>query len=125
MNFHKKLEAQRITAPLFKLDDRGDRFLLPRLIEPEGNAHWQGESVNCTYTRLVAAPTAAGGFGGGMNERLADQMRRDFRLPEKRVAILRLIGLALTNNSSAWTEIEKMTLARRAVVPLEVIPLSF
>ncbi len=52
---------------------------------------------------------------------MADQMRREFKMPEKRVAYLRLIGLALsTNTAAAWTEIERMAFAKRPAVPLDV-----
>lgn len=76
---------------------------------------WQGSSVNSTYTRLVAAGTQ-------LSERMADQLRREFRMPDKRVAYLRLVGLALcTNNvNAAWVEIERMAFAKRPPVPLFV-----
>ena len=71
---------------------------------------WQGTSINATYTRLVAAGSP-----------LAEQVRREFKMPERRVAYLRLIGLALsTNIATAWAEIERMALTKRPTVPLDV-----
>ncbi len=52
---------------------------------------------------------------------MADQMRREFKMPEKRVAYLRLIGLALSPNpAGAWSEMERMAFAKRPAVPLDV-----
>ncbi|BHF64295.1 Vacuolar protein sorting-associated protein 16 [Sparganum proliferum] len=118
LNFHKKLEQQRVSAPAFRLQERtagvgvGPHTILPdpALVAASPlSQHWQGDSTNLTYVRLLV----------GRHERLADQMRREFRIPEKRVAYLRLIGLALTKDG--WPEIEKMSLAKKPPVPLETI----
>ena len=110
INFHRRLEEQQVTAPYFRLDERAPgAYVLPRLLEAAA-FRWQGSSVNATYTRLVAAGSS-----------LADQVRREFKMPERRVAYLRLIGLALsTNTATAWTEIERMAFAKRPTVPLDV-----
>ncbi|VUZ48753.1 unnamed protein product [Hymenolepis diminuta] len=115
VNFHRRLEEQQITAPYFHLDERAPGSqVLPRLIEAAA-FRWQGTPVNTTYTRLVAVGIPA-------TDRLADQVRREFKMPEKRVAYLRLIGLALSpNKAAAWTEIERMAFAKRPAVPLGVI----
>ncbi|KAM7537832.1 hypothetical protein Aperf_G00000069416 [Anoplocephala perfoliata] len=114
-NFHRRIEEQQVTAPYFRLDERGPgSYVLPRVLE-EAAFRWQGTPVNTTYTRLVAAGTPA-------TDRLADQVRREFKMPEKRVAYLRLIGLALAPNKAvAWAEIERMAFAKRPAVPLDVI----
>ncbi|EUB64267.1 Vacuolar protein sorting-associated protein [Echinococcus granulosus] len=114
INFHRRLEEQQVTAPYFCLDDRAPgSHVLPRVLEAAA-FRWQGASVNATYTRLVAA-------GSQLTERLADQLRRDFKMPEKRVAYLRLIGLALSaNTDAAWTEIERMAFAKRPLIQLDV-----
>lgn len=103
-----------MTAPYFCLDSRAPGLhVLPRVLEAAA-FRWQGASVNATYTRLVAA-------GSQLTERLADQMRREFKIPEKRVAYLRLIGLALSaNTDAAWAEIERMAFAKRPPIPLDV-----
>ncbi|VDD83064.1 unnamed protein product [Mesocestoides corti] len=88
--------------------------VLPRVVEAAA-FRWHSSSVNTTYVRLVAA-------GSQTTERIADQMRRDFRIPEKRAAYLRLIGLALSSNTaSAWAEIERMAFSKRPAVPLDII----
>ncbi|KAL5110401.1 hypothetical protein TcWFU_005446 [Taenia crassiceps] len=114
INFHRRLEEQQVTAPYFHLDNRASGSqVLPRVLEAAA-FRWQGASVNATYARLVAA-------GSQLTERLADQVRREFKIPEKRVAYLRLIGLALsTNVDVSWAEIERMAFAKRPPIQLEV-----
>ncbi|VDK22888.1 unnamed protein product [Taenia asiatica] len=114
LNFHRRLEEQQVTAPYFCLDNRAPgSHVLPQVLEASA-FRWQGASVNATYTRLVAA-------GSQLTERLADQVRREFKIPEKRVAYLRLIGLALsTNTDAAWAEIERMAFAKRPPLQLDV-----
>lgn len=114
VNFHRRIEEQQVTSPYFRLDERAPgSYVLPRVLEASA-FRWQGTPVNTTYTRLVAAGTP-------ITERLADQVRREFKMPEKRVAYLRLIGLALSPNKAvAWAEIERMAFAKRPAVPLDV-----
>ncbi|VDM32837.1 unnamed protein product [Hydatigera taeniaeformis] len=114
INFHRRLEEQQVTAPYFCLDTRSSgSHVLPQVLEAAA-FRWQGASVNATYTRLIAAGTQ-------ITERLADHVRREFKMPEKRVAYLRLIGLALSpNTDAAWTEIERMAFVKRPPVQLDV-----
>ncbi|CAL8093374.1 unnamed protein product [Calicophoron daubneyi] len=120
LRFQSKLEKQEVRAPVFILsaapsttDTSPDSppLILP-VVKPGGVEEklWVGEPLNTTLARLLAAPQC---------ERFAEQLRREFRVSEKRFAHLRLIGLALQND--CWTEVAKMMKAKKPPVSIETL----
>lgn len=62
-----------------------------------------------TMARLLAVP---------QGERWAEQLKREFRVSEKRYAHFRLLGSAIQND--CWREIEKMSKMSKPPVHVEV-----
>ncbi|VDP94302.1 unnamed protein product [Echinostoma caproni] len=88
-------------------------LIVPTVVSSEGDARelvWVGESLNTTLARLLAVPHG---------ERWAEQLRREFRVSEKRYAHLRLIGLAVQND--CWREVEKMSKMSKPPVHIETL----
>ncbi|KAF8568654.1 hypothetical protein P879_05704 [Paragonimus westermani] len=120
LRFQSKLEKQEVQAPVFDSPHAVDTTsatlnaspLIVPTLRPSSvqDKLWIGQSLNTTLARLLAVP---------QDERLADQLRREFRVSEKRYAHLRLIGLAVQND--CWVEVEKMTKAKRPPVSIETL----
>ncbi|KER31198.1 hypothetical protein T265_13025, partial [Opisthorchis viverrini] len=115
LRFQSKLEKQELKAPVFEFanslnDDPYSAHLILPVVAPTSaeETSWVGQPLNTTLARLLAIPHG---------ERHADQLRREFRVSEKRFAHLRLIGLALQGD--CWSEIEKMSKAKRLPINLE------
>ncbi|GAA56118.1 vacuolar protein sorting-associated protein 16 homolog, partial [Clonorchis sinensis] len=117
LRFQSKLEKQELKAPVFEFanslnDDPYSAHLILPVVAPTSveETSWVGQPLNTTLARLLAIPHG---------ERHADQLRREFRVSEKRFAHLRLIGLALQGD--CWSEIEKMSKAKRLPINLETL----
>ncbi|VDP98966.1 unnamed protein product [Trichobilharzia regenti] len=114
LKFQSKLEKQEISAPLFEIKAvSGSTRILPETVISGNSAHdklWIGQSLNTTLCRLLAT---------GHCERQADQLRREFRVSEKRFAFLRIVGMAINNES--WLEMDKMIRTKKPPVNVEVV----
>lgn len=112
MKFQSKLEKQEISAPVFEIKSiPGSNRILPEVVQ-SGSINeklWVGQSLNTTLSRLLAS---------GQSERQADQLRREFRVSEKRFAFLRVVGMAI--NNASWLEMDKMIRAKKPPVNVEV-----
>uniref|UniRef100_A0AA85KCQ8 Vacuolar protein sorting-associated protein 16 homolog n=1 Tax=Trichobilharzia regenti TaxID=157069 RepID=A0AA85KCQ8_TRIRE len=114
LKFQSKLEKQEISAPLFEIKAvSGSTRILPETVISGNSAHdklWIGQSLNTTLCRLLAT---------GHCERQADQLRREFRVSEKRFAFLRIVGMAINNES--WLEMDKMIRTKKPPVNVEIL----
>ncbi|CAH8546484.1 unnamed protein product [Schistosoma guineensis] len=112
LKFQSKLEKQEISAPVFEIKSiPGSNRILPEVVQ-SGSINeklWVGQSLNTTLSRLLAS---------GQSERQADQLRREFRVSEKRFAFLRVVGMAI--NNASWLEMDKMIRAKKPPVNVEV-----
>ncbi|VDP26552.1 unnamed protein product [Schistosoma margrebowiei] len=113
LKFQSKLEKQEISAPVFEIKSiPGSNRILPEVVQ-SGSINeklWVGQSLNTTLSRLLAS---------GQSERQADQLRREFRVSEKRFAFLRVVGMAI--NNASWLEMDKMIRARKPPVNVEIL----
>ncbi|TNN21348.1 Vacuolar protein sorting-associated protein 16 isoform 2 [Schistosoma japonicum] len=113
LKFQSKLEKQELSAPVFEIKSLpGSNRILPEVVQ-SGSVHerlWVGQSLNTTLSRLLAS---------GQYERQADQLRREFRVSEKRYAFLRIVGMAI--NNASWLEMDKMIRAKKPTVNVEIL----
>ncbi|CAH8558381.1 unnamed protein product [Schistosoma haematobium] len=113
LKFQSKLEKQEISAPVFEIKSiPGSNRILPEVVQ-SGSINeklWVGQSLNTTLSRLLAS---------GQSERQADQLRREFRVSEKRFAFLRVVGMAI--NNASWLEMDKMIRAKKPPVNVEIL----
>uniref|UniRef100_A0A5K4EKW3 Vacuolar protein sorting-associated protein 16 homolog n=1 Tax=Schistosoma mansoni TaxID=6183 RepID=A0A5K4EKW3_SCHMA len=113
LKFQSKLEKQEISAPVFEIKSiPGSNRILPEVIQSSSinEKLWVGQSLNTTLSRLLAS---------GQSERQADQLRREFRVSEKRFAFLRVVGMAI--NNASWSEMDKMIRAKKPPVNVEIL----
>ncbi|KAK4471247.1 hypothetical protein MN116_004693 [Schistosoma mekongi] len=113
LKFQSKLEKQELSAPVFEIKSLpGSNRILPEVVQ-SSSVHerlWIGQSLNTTLSRLLAS---------GQCERQADQLRREFRVSEKRYAFLRIVGMAI--NNASWLEMDKMIRAKKPTVNVELL----
>uniref|UniRef100_A0A095AER9 Vacuolar protein sorting-associated protein 16 homolog n=1 Tax=Schistosoma haematobium TaxID=6185 RepID=A0A095AER9_SCHHA len=112
LKFQSKLEKQEISAPVFEIKSiPGSNRILPEVVQ-SGSINeklWVGQSLNTTLSRLLAS---------GQSERQADQLRREFRVSEKRFAFLRVVGMAI--NNASWLEMDKMIRAKKPPILIKI-----
>ncbi|CAH8481740.1 unnamed protein product [Dicrocoelium dendriticum] len=121
LRFQSKLEKQEVRAPVLEFlaacasadvnFPSESPLILPSVV-PSGveEKQWVGQPLNTTLARLLATPQL---------ERYADQLRREFRVSEKRYAHLRLIGLAIQND--CLPEVEKLAKLKKPPVSIETL----
>ncbi|TPP63637.1 Vacuolar protein sorting-associated protein 16 protein [Fasciola gigantica] len=122
LRFQNKLQKQQVRAPVLELAPIANTadaslgvgpLIVPTTVSCIGEASelkWVGEPLNITMARLLAVP---------QGERWAEQLKREFRVSEKRYAHFRLIGLAIQND--CWREIEKMSKMSKPPVHTETL----
>lgn len=120
LRFQSKLEKQAIRAPVFNLNTNkssnartpeSEQLIVPVVLSSSVNDKlWVGQPLNTTLARLLAS---------GQCERQAEQMRREFRVPDKRYAYLRLIGMAIRNES--WSEMDKIIRSKKPLISIETL----
>ncbi|VEL29406.1 unnamed protein product [Protopolystoma xenopodis] len=98
--------------------DRNSALLLPEVVSPQ-SVEWLGQPVATTLTRLLT----------GRHDRLADQLRRDFHLSDRRFALASLLALGLAVRLSvepavttANEELTKLVAMKKPPFTIEASP---